>query len=138
MRVAVVGVTGFAGSHIAVELLQRGHDVTGISRSPEKLGKHDRYKPLSHDIAAATIAETTKVLEGHDVLVNAYNGPQDYSIAARITLLQTAADVVHRGICGDDKKDHPRLQGRTDQLLCDDRRHGKPLTSRRAICDRRR
>ena len=30
MKVLVTGVTGFIGSHCAVELLQQGYDVVGI------------------------------------------------------------------------------------------------------------
>lgn len=79
MRAAVLGSTGFSGSHISVELITRGHSVTGIARSADKLGKHDLYHPVNLDVSAATIAAIAEVLKGHDVLVNAYNGPNSYS-----------------------------------------------------------
>lgn len=36
MKIAISGVTGRAGSRIAVEALRRGHSVTTIVRFPEK------------------------------------------------------------------------------------------------------
>jgi uncharacterized protein len=37
MKIAVIGATGNAGSRIVVELLNRGHQVLGIARHPDKL-----------------------------------------------------------------------------------------------------
>jgi putative NADH-flavin reductase len=79
MRVAVLGPTGFSGSNISVELLKRGHEVIGISRSPEKLGKHANYHPSALDISTATIPQLIDTLAGAEVLVNCYNGARDYS-----------------------------------------------------------
>lgn len=74
LRVGVIGPAGFGGSYLSVELLNRGHTVIGISRSPEKLGKHARYIPRSVDIDAVSIEELAKSFEGVDVLVSEY-GP---------------------------------------------------------------
>jgi putative NADH-flavin reductase len=79
MPVAVLGSTGFSGSHISLELLNRGYTVVGIARNPEKLGKHQHYQPLQLDVAASSIAELVEALKGNDVLINAYNGPNNYS-----------------------------------------------------------
>lgn len=78
MKVAVLGATGFSGSHVCIELLNRGHSVTGISRNPEKLGKHNNYHPVKLDVSNATIAEIVPVFKGFDALVNGYNGPNSY------------------------------------------------------------
>ncbi|KAK3711895.1 hypothetical protein LTR37_009413 [Vermiconidia calcicola] len=75
MRVAVIGPAGFSGSPVCLELLNRGHDVVGISRNPGRLGKHERYTPLTLDIGLATIHEIADAFNGIDVLVNAYNPP---------------------------------------------------------------
>ena len=75
MRVAVIGPTGYSGSHVCVELLNRGHDVIGISRNPDKLGQHKKYTPLKFDVGTATIEELVKSFEGLDVLINGFNPP---------------------------------------------------------------
>lgn len=74
LRVGVIGATGMTGSHAAVELLNRGHKVVGISRSPSRLGKHERYKPKSIELGNSDVMEIAKQLHGLDVVVNAY-GP---------------------------------------------------------------
>jgi len=45
MKVALLGATGFVGSAILKEALDRGHKVTAIARDPEKLEKRDGLIP---------------------------------------------------------------------------------------------
>lgn len=83
MRVAVIGATGYGGSYICVELLNRGYDVLGVSRHPEKLGKHEKYSLRPMDVAAASIEEIVEVFKGVHAVVNSYNpspGPTMYRI----------------------------------------------------------
>jgi putative NADH-flavin reductase len=74
LRVGVIGPAGFGGSYLCVELLNRGHTVIGISRQPEKLGKHERYIPRPVDIDEVSVEELANKFEGIDVLVSEY-GP---------------------------------------------------------------
>jgi putative NADH-flavin reductase len=74
LRVGVIGPTGFGGSYLCVELLNRGNTVIGISRNPEKLGKHPRYIPRAVDIDEASVEQLAKQFEGIDVLVSEF-GP---------------------------------------------------------------
>ncbi len=37
MKIALIGASGFVGSKILAEALQRGHQVTAIVRNPEKI-----------------------------------------------------------------------------------------------------
>ena len=37
MNVTLIGATGYVGSHILPELLNRGHRVTTLTRHPEKI-----------------------------------------------------------------------------------------------------
>ena len=69
LKVGVIGSTGYAGSHTCIELLSRGHLVTGISRNPDKLGSHPHYSGKSVDFDKASISELIDVFSGHDVLV---------------------------------------------------------------------
>jgi uncharacterized protein len=41
MKLALLGATGFVGSALLKEALDRGHVVTAIVRHPEKLGKRE-------------------------------------------------------------------------------------------------
>ncbi|KAF1842783.1 uncharacterized protein K460DRAFT_378084 [Cucurbitaria berberidis CBS 394.84] len=74
LKIGVIGPAGFGGSYLAVELLNRGHTVIGISRNPQKLGKHERYIPRPVDIDATSIEELARSFDGVDVLVSEY-GP---------------------------------------------------------------
>lgn len=74
MRIGVIGPCGFSGSYLCVELLNRGHEVVGISRSPERLGTHSRYEPRSTDVAKSSIHQLSEAFEGLEVLINGY-GP---------------------------------------------------------------
>ncbi|KAF2099880.1 NAD(P)-binding protein [Rhizodiscina lignyota] len=81
LTIGVLGPTGFGGSYLCVELLQRGHHVVGISRSPEKLGKHDNYSSKSVDLNATPVEDLVGVFHGLDVLINEY-GPHTAGVEA--------------------------------------------------------
>ncbi|KAL1620812.1 hypothetical protein SLS56_009479 [Neofusicoccum ribis] len=74
LRVGVIGPAGFTGSYLCVELIKRGHHVIGMSRSPEKIGAHEKYTPRKVDVDAQSIDELAAAFKDVDVLVNAY-GP---------------------------------------------------------------
>jgi putative NADH-flavin reductase len=69
MKIALIGVTGQVGSRILAELLQRGHEVTGIARDPSRA----RPRPgLTLKAADATEVEAlAAVLAGHDAVISA-------------------------------------------------------------------
>ncbi len=75
MKVALIGATGFVGSRILNEALDRGHEVTAIVRRTERL-----------PVRAALTARKANVLEadaladllaGHDAVIAAYNPDPD-------------------------------------------------------------
>lgn len=70
MKIAIIGATGHAGSHILKEALQRGANVTAIVRSPEKLSVKVPY--LQKDLYDLTTAD----LQDFDVVVDAFNAPR--------------------------------------------------------------
>ncbi|KAF2831808.1 NAD(P)-binding protein [Ophiobolus disseminans] len=74
LRVGIIGATGFGGSYLSLELLNRGHTVIGLSRHPEKLGQHARYEPRPVDIDKVTISALAQKFSDIDVLVSEY-GP---------------------------------------------------------------
>jgi len=69
LKIAVLGPAGFGGSYLCVELINRGHHVTGISRNPEKLGSHKLYSPLSVNLETSTSDELAEALKGFDVVI---------------------------------------------------------------------
>jgi putative NADH-flavin reductase len=73
MRVVVIGSTGLGGSYTAKELIERGHNVVGISRNPSKLGEHSSYEPVVLDIVKTSIADIAAAFRGCDCVVNAFN-----------------------------------------------------------------
>lgn len=70
MKIAIIGATGFVGSNITNELVNRGHEVTAISRNAKDSGK-ENLKFISADIFNTKGLAT--ILKGHDAVVNAYN-----------------------------------------------------------------
>ncbi|SDY49338.1 hypothetical protein SAMN04515617_11550 [Collimonas sp. OK242] len=68
MKIAIIGVTGRAGSRIAAEALRRGHSVTGIARStsqaaPAGVDLHQGDATQPEQLAA--------LIRGHDAVVSA-------------------------------------------------------------------
>lgn len=71
MKIALIGATGFVGSAILKEALQRGHDVTAIVRHPEKVKPHPKLRPHKADIQK--VDEVTLSVAGHDAVISAFN-----------------------------------------------------------------
>lgn len=69
LKIAVLGPAGFGGSYLCVELINRGHHVTGISRSPEKLGSHRLYSTISLNLEKASSDELAEAFKGFDVVI---------------------------------------------------------------------
>lgn len=72
MKLAIIGASGFVGSALLDEALQRGHDVTAIVRHPEKITKVDPKLTVKQGDAqdADTVAE---LVAGHDAVLSAFN-----------------------------------------------------------------
>jgi hypothetical protein len=68
MKIALIGATGNVGSRVAAEALSRGHQVTGISRHPEKLAAKPGLIAARGDTAEPDAL--AKVLAGHDAIVS--------------------------------------------------------------------
>lgn len=71
MKIALIGATGFVGSAILQEALNRGHDVTAIVRNPEKLPAHPKLHPQKGD--AYNEEEVARLVAGHDAVISAFN-----------------------------------------------------------------
>jgi putative NADH-flavin reductase len=71
MKIAVIGATGFVGSTIVKEALNRGHEVTAILRHPEKLQAHPKLHPQKGDVYHAD--EVARLVAGHEAVISAFN-----------------------------------------------------------------
>lgn len=68
-RIALIGITGRAGSRISSELLARGHRVTGIARNTADTPAQAGLTLQSADASRADAI--APLLQGHDVVVSA-------------------------------------------------------------------
>ncbi|MAD81443.1 MAG: hypothetical protein CL912_00635 [Deltaproteobacteria bacterium] len=68
LNTLVIGATGHGGSYLCVELVNRGHKVTGLARNPEKLGKHELYTPRKFNVVECSFLELMEELKGYDVI----------------------------------------------------------------------
>jgi putative NADH-flavin reductase len=71
MKIALIGATGYVGTALLEEALNRGHQVTALVRNPQKLAQHanlDAQQANVHDMTALT-----EQLRGHDLVLSAFN-----------------------------------------------------------------
>lgn len=71
MNVALIGATGFAGSALLSELLDRGHTVTAIVRHPEKIEQRSGLVAKAGNVYDTSAL--AKLIEGQDALISAFN-----------------------------------------------------------------
>lgn len=71
MKIALIGATGFVGSALLKEALDRGHEVTGIVRHPEKLQAHPKLHAKKGDVHNAD--EVVRLVAGQDAVISAFN-----------------------------------------------------------------
>jgi uncharacterized protein len=71
MKVALIGASGFVGTAILNELLQRGHQVTAIVRNPGKIAPAENVTAVSANALNET--EIKNAVAGHDAVISAYN-----------------------------------------------------------------
>jgi len=71
MKIALIGGTGFVGSAVLEELLQRGHQVTALARDPAKYTARDGLAVVKADVLDA--AQVADAVRGTDAVVSAYN-----------------------------------------------------------------
>lgn len=71
MKIALIGATGFVGAAVLQELLSRGHEVSALVRSPEKLAARAGLTPVRVDVRDAAAVATA--VHGADAVISAYN-----------------------------------------------------------------
>ena len=82
MRIAIIGATGFVGTHILKEAVSRGHQVLALTRSPQKISPSSSLVVRKIDVNdSETLAQA---LAGYDVAVHAFAAPRSDSVEERI------------------------------------------------------
>lgn len=76
LKIALFGATGMIGSRIAAEAARRGHQVTALTRNPERVPTDiANLTAVQADVTdAASVAAGAR---GHDVVASAYAPPMD-------------------------------------------------------------
>lgn len=72
MKIALIGATGFIGSAIRKELLDRKHQVTALVSSPEKLAANDNLIAIKTDVQ--NLAQLSTQLADYDAVISAFSG----------------------------------------------------------------
>ena len=95
MKIALIGATGRVGARLLAEALARGHEVTAISRHPEKLTPQARLSAVAGDVFdTEALAE---LLRGRDAVIHAYAPPRDIDrTAAQIRATQSIIAAMKR------------------------------------------
>ncbi|MDH4427477.1 MAG: NAD(P)-dependent oxidoreductase [Acidovorax sp.] len=71
MHIALIGATGFVGSALLDELLQRGHRVTALARNPGKITPREGLAVVQADVTDA--AQVAQAVRATDAVASAYN-----------------------------------------------------------------
>lgn len=83
-NVLLIGATGFVGSAILNELVNRGHNVTALVRNTDKLAGRAGVEAVQADVA--DVDAVARLAEGKDAVISAYNpGWTNPDIARLIT-----------------------------------------------------
>lgn len=77
MHIVLIGATGFVGAPLLQELLQRGHHVTAIVRTPARLPQHARLRAETVDPGDAQAV--ARIAAGHDAVLSAFNPDADHA-----------------------------------------------------------
>lgn len=71
MKIVLIGATGFVGSAIRDEALDRGHEVTAVVRNAGALPEHPSLSAISVDVYDA--ADVARAVRGHDAIISAFS-----------------------------------------------------------------
>lgn len=72
MKIALIGASGFVGSALLKEALDRGHNVTAIVRNPEKISTvNTNLSVVKADVMNGE--DLVPALRDHDIVISAFN-----------------------------------------------------------------
>jgi putative NADH-flavin reductase len=122
MRIAVLGASGRTGQSLVAELLRRGHELTVLARSPEKLGATQGAVRVVTGASTDPMA-LASLLEGAEAVVSAL-GPTSrdstvMSDTARVLVPAMEQSGIRRyvGVSGAGVDMEGDLKGRKDRVI---------------------
>lgn len=72
MKIALIGATGYVGTAVLKEALERGHELTAIARNPSKAGvEHEKLALVQTDVKDTD--KLAELIKDHDVVISTYN-----------------------------------------------------------------
>lgn len=71
MKVAVIGATGFVGTQVVNELVNRGNEVIAIARNTDKVLSHEKVQAQAVDVSDETALAA--VIAGSDAVISTFN-----------------------------------------------------------------
>jgi hypothetical protein len=80
MNIALIGASGFIGSALLKEALQRGHRVKGLVSRPEKLAPASGLSGIKIDVADTQALSAQ--LAGQDAVISAFSGHRQDAVQA--------------------------------------------------------
>lgn len=89
MNVFVTGATGYIGAAVVKALVRAGHEVTGMTRSEEKIPAIERLGAKGHVGNIKAPASYTEVAMAHDTLVHAAFEMGEETVSADRTAINT-------------------------------------------------
>jgi uncharacterized protein YbjT (DUF2867 family) len=137
MKALVTGATGFVGRHLATALVDAGHDVTAMTRRPDRydgagtavagdIGDADSLRAAldGQEVAYYLVHSLAEV----DFMERDRAGAQAFAAAAREAGTRQVVYLGGLGDDGDDLSDHLRSRREVEAILCE----GAPTTALRA------
>ncbi|WP_267404043.1 MULTISPECIES: NAD(P)H-binding protein [unclassified Chryseobacterium] len=70
-KVAVIGATGFVGTQVVNELVNRGYEVEAIVRDASKVQQNEKITAKSVDVN--NVSELADALKGNDAVISSFN-----------------------------------------------------------------
>ena len=92
MKVVIIGASGFIGTALLNEALERGHEVTAVVRNPEKITiTHPKLTVKKGDVGDAnTVAE---LVAGNEAVISSFNA---HDTPTYLKMIQGLADGIRK------------------------------------------
>lgn len=92
MLILIAGITGNIGQKAAQAGLERGHQIRGLGRSPDKLDPeiHARLESFVESKAYHDVSALDQACQGVDAVICAYGGMPELALDGQLLLLRAA------------------------------------------------